>query len=60
MDDQASKQRQAQCVRRPDEKAGCASVCGWKHFFVLIFLLLFVSRQKVRELEATIDAFIMY
>ncbi len=40
----------------PAKKRGVRVACARKHFFVLIFLrsaarLLFVSRQKVRELE---------
>ena len=39
------------------KKRGVRVICGWKHFFVLIFLrpplrLLFLSRKKVMLLEA--------
>jgi len=37
------------------KKRGVRVTCGWKHFFVLIFLLLFVSRQKVKALEVIIS-----
>jgi hypothetical protein len=53
----ASKEYLARRVRLAGKKAGCVWARARKHFFALIFLLLFVSRQKVKALEVFIQDF---